>query len=120
MKPSILFFARDYQQFLFPKLVSEKYDSLYVTMTRSESKELEQQGIISVGCFEDFYALHCQEQESTLEDSSSAYLVTSFFADRFMGKLRQPERRKILSIERRFWAEIFDKYQPVAVVNEIV
>jgi len=115
-KPTIVFFSRDYQAELFPMLKSDCYDSLHVTMLKSEKKKVESTGAIVVGCFEE-----ALESEASLNDTKFAnYLKTSFCSDRFYGKFNIKERILLLAIEKKFWSDIFDKYKPLAVVNETV
>jgi len=49
-----------------------------------------------------------------------SYLKTSFFTDRFFGSFTLEERRIILSKEIVFWDRIFEKYKPVALINEVI
>lgn len=112
---NILFFARDYQLKLFAKLNSQLYNSFYVTLTKDEKIFLQKTyNIEPVGCFEEYFE---NIDEINFTDNNLTY---SFFADRFLGKYSLEVRRYILSIEFRFWREIFDKIAFDAVVNEIV
>jgi hypothetical protein len=114
MIPNIVFFARDYQSKFFPELQSDKYTNIYVTLTIPEKKLIQKNGFDVAACFEEeFNSLKGHE----LPDS---YLITSFVADRFFGTFSLDERRTILSKEIVFWERIFEKYKPVAVVNEVV
>lgn len=113
-KPSILFFARSYQAEFFPALTSDRYEALFVTMTREEAAIVEQRGGKVVGCFErDFASL-------TAAPVPENYLLTSFMADRFLGRFNSETRRTILGKEITFWATLLDTYRPAAVVNELV
>lgn len=114
-KPTILFFARGYQVDFFPKLISDKYDSIFVTLTKSEKQKIERNGISVIGCFEeDFDKI---EIDNTVNES---YLDTSFMSDRFLGHFSFEDRNRILNKEIAFWGRIFAKYKPNAVVNELV
>jgi len=113
MKPKLLFFSRAYQAKLFPLLTSEKYDSVHVTLTYSEKKQIESHGIKVNYCFETF----TPEGEVLIPNN---YLITSFKSDRFLNKLSFSDRQKTLSKEIAFWREIFEVHQPVAVINEQV
>jgi hypothetical protein len=114
MIPNIVFFARDYQAVLFPKLLSNKFTNIYVTLTISEKKLIQKNGFEVAACFE--------EEFDSLKGSDipDSYLITSFVADRFFGALSLDERRTILSKEIVFWENIYEKYKPVAVINEVV
>jgi hypothetical protein len=114
MIPKIVFFARDYQARLFPKLLSDKYENIYVTLTISEKKLIQKNGYEVSACFE--------EEFDSLEvhDIPDSYLKTSFVSDRFLGSHSLDERRIILSKEISFWERIFEKYKPAAVINEVV
>lgn len=117
MKKSILFFARDYQNIFFPLLGSEHYDSIFVTLTKKEKKDLlVRYGIQAVACFEDYF----YDRYAVDSICDESYLETSFFSDRYLGSFSIDERRKILSLERDFWKSIFSSYNPDAVINEIV
>ncbi len=114
MIPNIVFFARDYQAKLFPELLSERYASIFVTLTITEKWLIQKRGFEVAACFE-------EEFESLKGDEvPDSYLKTSFVADRFFGSLTLGERRTILSREIVFWERIYEKYAPVAVVNEVV
>jgi hypothetical protein len=114
MIPNVILFARDYQAILFPKLLSDKYKSIFVTLTVSEKKLIQQAGHEVAACFEeDFNTLSC-------DNLPSSYLITSFVTDRFFGRFSPEIRRMILAREIAFWQNIMDKYKPVAVINEII
>lgn len=112
MKPKIIFFSRSYQTILFPLLLSEKYDSIYVVLTKQEKEKLEEDGYKVEFCFETY-------QES-VADIDENYLKTSLLSDRFLNNRRINERLYLLKKEIAFWRDVFDKYQPIAVINEIV
>lgn len=112
MKPKIIFFSRAYQSVLFPLLVSEKYESIHVTLTKKEKISLESQGLAVDFCFELF-----NEYVYSIPDN---YLLTSFLSDRFLFKFDIKKRRELLSKEIAFWSAIFEKYKPIAVLNEEV
>jgi len=113
-KPIILFFSRDYQSELYPALVSEKYNSIYVTLNIREKKNVERLGGLVVGCLE-------EEFENLPEaEISFPYLEYSIGSDRF---IRGHSHKKRLSILKKcvfFWQNILDKYQPNFVMNEVV
>lgn len=113
MKPNIVFFARAYQSQLFPLLTSLKYNSVFVTLTKSEKKEILQKGFEVKYCFEEYF-----KEVDLLEPSH--YLETSFFSDRFLGRYKINDREKYLKREVAFWSDIFDEFRPVAVINEQV
>jgi len=114
MKSNVVFFARDYQAVLFPKLKSGKYNSIYVTLTHRERIYIESLGLKVAGCFEDDFE---NLQPSNLPDN---YLITSYVADRYLGEYSLDERKLILAKEKAFWGQIFESYEPIAVVNEVV
>ena len=113
-KRNVIFFARDYQTILFPKLNSSKYNSIFVTLLKTEKLFLNRMGIQVAGCFEEEY--------EALESNNfpDSYLITSFVTDRFLGGFNILERRKILSKEISFWTRILDFYKPIAVLNEVI
>lgn len=112
MKPKVIFFSRAYQTKLFPLLRSEKYESVYVTLTKGESDYLVSKGLDVEFCFETY------TPKETLVDNN--YLQTSLVSDRFLNKFPLEKRKEILSKEVSFWQEIFEKYKPIAVLNEQV
>jgi len=112
--PVVLFFARGYQAEFFPTLRSDRYEAVFVTLTKAERLCVEKLGGRVVGCFEEDY--------DTLPAHAVAeqYLVTSFMSDRFLGRYPHEQRQTILGKEVAFWTGLFEKYAPVAVVNELV
>lgn len=112
MKPKIIFFSRAYQEILFPLLQSDKYDSVHVTLTEKEKRNLERKGFKVDFCFETF--------NKSVDEINPTYLNTSYLSDRFLNKHRIDKRISILKKEVAFWAEVFDTYKPLAVLNEQV
>jgi hypothetical protein len=113
-KPVVLFFARGYQADFFPTLHSDRYDPVFVTLTRVEKALVEKHGGTVHACFEqDFEQLPVAQAEES-------YLITSFMADRFLGRFTHEERLQILGKEISFWTRLFEQHAPVAVVNELV
>lgn len=112
MSPKIVFFSRSYQSVLFPLLTSSKYESIHVTLTNKEKALLESKGIIVDYCFESFVG--------SVDNVEEDYLCTSLLADRFLKEKSFDERIAFLKKEIAFWREIFNKYLPIAVLNEIV
>jgi hypothetical protein len=113
-KPKIIFFARGYQTYFFPYLTSDKYEAFFVTLTKAEKKSVLNAGCNVVGCFEEEYDT-IQPMEFDPE-----YLLSSFAADRFLGRFTFPKRVEILGKEIGFWNSIFNKYNPTAVFNELI
>jgi Capsule polysaccharide biosynthesis protein len=112
--PVVLFFARGYQSEFFPSLESERYQSIFATLTKVERVRVEGLGGRVVGSFEEDYA------SLAATPVVEGYLTTSFMSDRFLGRYPYQKRLEILGKEVSFWARILDKYAPVAVVNELV
>lgn len=113
-KPSILFFARGYQADFFPELKSDRYDAVFATLTREESRQVEAKGCAVTACFEaDFDAI-------TPAPVPDDYLLTSYLSDRFLGRFDHAKRREILGKEIAFWGALLDTHKPAAVVNELV
>ncbi|MBA2919766.1 hypothetical protein GON01_08680 [Sphingomonas sp. MAH-20] len=112
--PKVVFFARGYQADYFPTLASNRYEAVFVTLTRAEKRIVERRGHKVVACFE------CDFDRLPEEELPEAYLRTSFMADRFLGRFDAPMRRHILAKERAFWSRILDEHRPAAVVNELV
>lgn len=113
VKPNVVFFSRAYQSKLFPLLKSTNYNSIHVTLTKSEKKYLKQNGCEVGYCFEEYNKL-------APLPIPAHYLETSFFADRFLNHLNIEKRNLFLRKEIAFWAEIYDKYNPITVFNELV
>jgi hypothetical protein len=113
-KPAVLFFARGYQADFFPTLASDRYEALFVTLTRAERRRVARRGVRIVGCFEEDYP--ALEPAPVPPD----YLLTSLTADRFLGRFPYVKRREILGKEIAFWRRVLDEHRPVAVVNELV
>lgn len=113
-KPRILFFARGYQAEFFPELLDERYDAVFVTLTRNEAEQVRKKGCEVAACFE--------EDFGTIEPAQVPphYLLTSFMSERFLGRYDQDERLVILGREIAFWRNLFDRFEPAAVVNELV
>jgi hypothetical protein len=112
--PTILFFARGYQADYFPTLVSDRYNAVFVTLTRNEKQKVESRGCKVAACFEEDFA-------SLLPCAIPAnYLATSFPADRFLGRYGAKMRQEILGKEIRFWRQLLETHKPKAVVNELV
>lgn len=113
-KPTILFFARGYQADLYPRLRDDRYDAVYVTLTRAEKAKVEAAGASVAACFEaDFDTL-------PIDPVPDDYLITSYMSDRFLGRFSHAERVKILGREIAFWRQLLDSHRPVAVLNELV
>ena len=113
-KPVVLFFARGYQAHFYPHIVSDKYDAIFVTLTKDEKRLVEKMGCTMVGCFEEDY------DSIVPDDIDENYLITSFMADRFLGRFSYTKRLEVLGKESAFWNTILEKYKPVAVLNELV
>jgi Capsule polysaccharide biosynthesis protein len=111
-KPNVVFFSRSYQAKLFPLLKSDKYNSVHVTLTKKEKLSLEEKGIENVYCFELY--------NNYSEIPVSNYLETSFLSDRFLNRYKSDYRISLLKKEISFWNTVFDKYEPIAVINEQV
>jgi hypothetical protein len=113
-KPKIIFFARGYQCGFYPTLVNEAYEAVFVTLTRAEKAAVERHGQQVTACFEeDFAGLPVAEVPQN-------YLLTSYMAERFLGRFDHYRRRQILGKEISFWSQLLDTHQPVGVVNELV
>ena len=113
-KPTVLFFARGYQTDFYPKLVCEDYDAVFVTLTRAEKQQVERNGCRVEACFEEDF------ERIVPVEVDGDYLITSLAADRFLGRFDHVERLRILGREIAFWRALIERFQPVAVVNELV
>jgi hypothetical protein len=113
-KINILFFSRDYQANLFPLLVSEKFNSLHVTLTISEKLIVEKLGGKVIACLETDYPFLIEA------NISMPYLIFSWGSDRFLRDYKYKERLTIQKKIISFWSNILDEYKPFAVVNEPV
>jgi len=112
--PVVLFFARGYQADYFPTLRSDRYRAVFVTLTAAESRQVRARGADVSACFEEDYA---QIPEAVLDGNE---LLTSWPADRFLGRFDHAQRRRILAKETSFWRSLLQQHKPVAVVNELV
>ncbi|MEM7665448.1 MAG: hypothetical protein AAF250_06285 [Pseudomonadota bacterium] len=113
-KPHILFFARGYQADFYPELTDDRYEAVFVTMTRSEADRVRAKGQTVTACFEeDFDTLVPAEIPPN-------YLRTSFMSDRFLGRFDHDVRLDILGKEIAFWRGLMERFDPVAVMNELV
>jgi len=113
-KPKILFFARGFQAGFYPELKDDRYDAVYVTLTREEAAQVRAKGCEVAACFEaDFDTI-------TPAEAPPHYLLTSFMSERFLGRYSHAERLIILGKEIAFWRALLDEHQPVAVCNEII
>ena len=82
----ILFFSRDYQSQFFPLLNSVKYDSIHVTLTKKEKRNVQERGGKVVGCLEEEY------EQLELKRIELPYLYFSWGADRFIRNHSYTER----------------------------
>ena len=117
-KPKILFFARGFQAGFYPELRpdarDDRFEPVYVTLTREEAAQVRAKGCEVAACFEaDFDAI-------TPAKVPENYLITSLMSERFLGRYSHEERLVILGKEIAFWRCLLDQYQPVAVCNELV
>jgi hypothetical protein len=113
-KPLVLFFSRDYQSKFYPKLRSEIYDSIHVTLNKYEKQNVEKEGGKVVACLEEEF-LNLIET-----DISFPYLEYSIGSDRFLRNYSHSDRLVVLKKIITFWAEILEKYKPQFVMNEVV
>ncbi len=113
-RPRILFFARGYQADFFPELRDDAYEAIFVTLTRAEAAQVRAKGAEVAACFEADY--------DSIEPVQvpDHYLYTSFMAERFLGRYDHDKRLEILGKEIAFWRGLLDRYDPVAVMNELV
>jgi hypothetical protein len=113
-KPLILFFSRDYQSQFFPELVSDVYDSIYVTLNKKEKQRVTERGGQVVACLEEEYDLLPEA------DITFPYLEYSMGSDRFLRGYTHQGRLSIIKKCVSFWSAIFDKYKPDCIVHEVV
>ncbi len=113
-KPIILCFARGYQAEFFPHLIDDRYDTIFVTLTREEANRVRAAGQYVTACFEDDFATIAPAQVP------ENYLYRSFVAERFLGRYDHERRIEILGKAIAFWRGLLDRYQPMAVLNELV
>jgi len=114
MKPKIIFFCRDYQAQLFPKLQSEDYQSIYIAYNIKEKNVLISNGYECTACFEEDY------NSLGVTSFNESYLETSFTSDRYFGKLSLNKRRLYLSKSIAFWQKVFDQIKPNFILNEVI
>ncbi|RAJ33462.1 capsular polysaccharide export protein, LipB/KpsS family [Pedobacter cryoconitis] len=113
-KPIVLFFSREYQSQFFPTLVSDKYDSIHVTLSIKEKRNVESRGGIVVGCLEEMYG------DLAEANIVFPYLDHSMGSDRYIVGHSHMERLAILKKCVTFWRDIYNTYQPHYVINEVV
>ena len=113
-RPKVLFFARAYQADFFPTLLSDRYEAVFVTLSRAERLSVEARGCRATAGFEEDY------NSIALAPVPEGYLRTSLVSDRFLGHYSTERRREILAKEIGFWRELLEEHKPVAVVNEVV
>lgn len=114
MIPTVLFFARDYQATLFPRLKSEKYKSVYVVLNRQEKRFVKDNGGQDIICLE-------EELDSLSVDFPlDGYLKFSYGCDRNYVGLNLKQRELILKKSISFWRGILDRYNPKLIINETV
>jgi hypothetical protein len=113
-RPVVLFFARGYQAGFLPTLESDRFDAIFVTLTKAERLRVERLGRRVVACFEEDYEV------LPAAAVPADYLATSLMSDRFLGRYPYPKRQEILGKEITFWRTLFDQHAPVAAVNELV
>jgi len=117
-RPRILFFARGFQAGFYPALKpvadDDRFEPVYVTLTRDEADRVRAKGCKVAACFEaDFDTI----APAKVPDH---YLMTSLMSERFLGRYSHEERLVILGKEIAFWRALLDEYQPIAVCNELV
>lgn len=117
-KPKILFFARGYQAAFYPTLRpdegDDRFEPVFVTLTRPEADQVRAKGGTVAACFEaDFDRLEAV-------DPPKDYPLTSLMSERFLGRYSHEERVMILGKEIAFWRALLDEYDPIAVCNELI
>lgn len=113
-RPVVLFFARAYQARFFPELLSNRYEAVFVTLSKQERLAVEAKGCRVAACFEEDYG------SVVPVDVPEKYLTTSLVSDRFLGVYDVVKRREILAKEIGFWRGLIEKHKPVAAINEVV
>lgn len=114
MKPKVLFFARAFHNEFCSNLLSEKYESVFVTLTKNEKDYLLKKGIEVSGCFEEDY------EKIKISEIPDNYLLTSFLSDRFLSGRSYEKRQEILGKEISFWRNILTFHRPTTIVHETV
>lgn len=113
-KPKILFFARGFQAGFYPELIDDRYEAIFVTLTREEAAQVRAKGQQVTACFEEDF------DRLSIAEVPRNYLSTSLMSERFLGRYDQAARLEILGKEIAFWRGLLDKHQPVAVANELI
>lgn len=93
---------------------SDVFKLISVALTRGSKRRLISLGIEVVACFEEEYE-HLEQAEF-----DSDYLDHSFDSDRVLYRFPLQKRLEILGKEITFWRNVFDKYKPDVLVNEVV
>lgn len=95
-------------------LKSDKFKVISVAITAESKKDLLAEGLEVVACFEEEY------NSLTPSDFGNDYLLNSFDSDRFLRNYSYEKRLEILGKEITFWGQIYDKYKPDLVINEVI
>lgn len=112
---NLLVFANPFYGELFRSLKCSNVNVIFVTLEGSVADDLINKGFEVVGCFERDY-----DKIIGVDSIEPDYLVTSFSADRFLGRYNYDKRIEILKKEISFWRSVVNNYKPDFIVNETV
>lgn len=107
----VIIFDRGYS---FKKINDPNIDVLMVCLNSNYQKKEIIEGYNVIACFEDSY------NSLPVSDIPHNYLEHSWDSDRFLRKYSYKKRLEILGKEISFWCDIFDKYKPDCILNEVV
>lgn len=93
---------------------SNEFEVIVVSLEKVFKRNLERQNLNVVACFEEEY------NDLPIAEYDDNYLIHSWDSDRYLKHLSMDKRREILGKEITFWGNIFDKYKPSCIVNEVV
>jgi len=107
----LLVLDRDYP---FKDIRNKNIEIIVVALRVNLKKQLLEAGYNVVACFDEEY------NKLPIADIPKNYLKHSWDSDRFLKRYAYEKRLEILGKEISFWKNVFDKYKPDAILNEVV
>lgn len=93
---------------------SDVFDVLIVCLDEVSKQKHLKEGLKVIACFDEDY------DNLPIAAIPNNYLIHSFDSDRCLKKYDYNKRLEILGKEISFWSNIFEKYKPDCIVNEVV
>lgn len=110
-KKKVLVIDRRYN---FKYMKSNLFDVQLVCLQLDSKKKHLKEGLDVIACFEEEF------DSLPVADIPDNYLIHSFDSDRFLKRFSWEKRQEILGKEISFWQQIFDRFKPDCIVNEVV